>query len=461
MAFGHNSINQPILDFAQEIFSLLDQQWVDDQRGMNRMGYSQEEQKAIDNLVSLSKDLNLEVYQDSVGNIYIVLPGQNRNKKVLLAGSHIDAVKLGGRYDGTTGVVIGLATAKALIDNKIECDADFVIVIWRCEESPAFRKACLGSSLATKSDLSLLSLYSEYYQKDLSTLLTEKGFDLDQLRKHYCNKNIIFPSNAVSKAIEIHIEQSDLSQRKGSCDLAIASAIRGHVRTKSYIFITGEAGHSGTVPQSERKDAFLAALYFFEDFKKLAEAFEKNGQDIVYTCPIFETLPYASATTIPDKVRFYVEVRSQDVEVLNAFDHFLKNYPRVFANSCIYEAPEILTMAPVIFDEDLMEKIESLALSLGIKTTRVLSGATHDIGNLKNLSIPSSLIFVPHGHQGLSHHPQETLSLESFENPFLVGSPFWKALSMLYSIVIREEAEICLDESFVNQLLISGAKKLV
>jgi len=55
----------------------------------------------------------LDVHRDAVGNIFGTLPGTD-DERVILTGSHIDTVYLGGKYDGALGVLAGIAALDAL-----------------------------------------------------------------------------------------------------------------------------------------------------------------------------------------------------------------------------------------------------------------------------------------------------------------------------------------------------------
>src|SRR5437016_2697532 len=57
-------------------------------------------------------DAGLAVREDAVGNLFGRIDGDS--PRTVLTGSHIDTVRLGGRYDGALGVLSALAALRAL-----------------------------------------------------------------------------------------------------------------------------------------------------------------------------------------------------------------------------------------------------------------------------------------------------------------------------------------------------------
>src|ERR1700704_6481571 len=54
----------------------------------------------------------LAVREDAVGNLFGRLEGES--PRTILTGSHVDTVRLGGRYDGALGVLSALAALRRL-----------------------------------------------------------------------------------------------------------------------------------------------------------------------------------------------------------------------------------------------------------------------------------------------------------------------------------------------------------
>src|SRR5918911_725894 len=62
------------------------------------------------------RDAGLDVRFDAVGDVFGRLEGES--PRTILTGSHIDTVRLGGRYDGALGVLSALAAVRLLKDRR-------------------------------------------------------------------------------------------------------------------------------------------------------------------------------------------------------------------------------------------------------------------------------------------------------------------------------------------------------
>src|SRR5450631_2810315 len=63
-------------------------------------------------LASWMREAGLTVREDAVGNLFGRLEGDS--PRTILTGSHVDTVRLGGRYDGALGVLSALAALRVL-----------------------------------------------------------------------------------------------------------------------------------------------------------------------------------------------------------------------------------------------------------------------------------------------------------------------------------------------------------
>src|ERR1700704_6345898 len=63
-------------------------------------------------LADWMREAGLAVREDAVGNLFGRLEGEH--PRTILTGSHIDTVRLGGRYDGALGVLSALAALRRL-----------------------------------------------------------------------------------------------------------------------------------------------------------------------------------------------------------------------------------------------------------------------------------------------------------------------------------------------------------
>ncbi|MFL9594403.1 M28 family peptidase, partial [Aeromonas schubertii] len=69
----------------------------------------------------------LTVGVDSVGNIVGRREG-SRDLSPVMAGSHVDTVPMGGRFDGTAGVLTALEAVMALDETGVETERPIALI---------------------------------------------------------------------------------------------------------------------------------------------------------------------------------------------------------------------------------------------------------------------------------------------------------------------------------------------
>ena len=166
--------------------------------GGTRAGYSPEEDAAHELAAGWMRDAGLEVSTDDAGNLL-----GRRGEARVWAGSHLDTVPNGGRFDGALGVVAGIEAATRLRD------APLAVVAFRAEETGP-----MGS-------------------KRLSEL--------------------------PDAFLELHIEQGPALERAGE-PLGVVTAIAG--QAGGAVVFSGRADHAGTTPMGARSDALVEAARF-------------------------------------------------------------------------------------------------------------------------------------------------------------------------------------------------------
>ncbi len=89
------------------------------------------------------RDAGLEIREDPVGNIFGRLPGTQEHGAVM-SGSHTDAIPLAGAYDGTLGVVGGIAALAALKRAGFKPCRPLDAMMFTSEEPTRFGLSCIG-----------------------------------------------------------------------------------------------------------------------------------------------------------------------------------------------------------------------------------------------------------------------------------------------------------------------------
>ena len=125
--------------------------------------------------------------------------------------------------------------------------------------------------------------------------LAQAGGDAEAYR------DCVRPKGEIAAFLELHIEQGPVLEGEGKA-LAAVTAINGSVRSR--VTVTGFAGHAGTVPMGQRRDALTAA-------SEMILAVERIGgsePDLVATVGRIAALPGAQ-NVIPGRVSFTIDMR--------------------------------------------------------------------------------------------------------------------------------------------------------
>src|SRR5258707_12485333 len=99
---------KPDLDLARIMFQELES-GTRVGRGIVRASYGTGENLAHQLARRVAGELGLKIETDGALNLYMTLPGRERELPRILVGSHMDSVPQGGNYDGAAGVVAGLS----------------------------------------------------------------------------------------------------------------------------------------------------------------------------------------------------------------------------------------------------------------------------------------------------------------------------------------------------------------
>ena len=212
--------------------------------GANRPGGSAEEDRAHELAAGWMEEAGLAVEVDAAGNLI----GKTASPDVW-AGSHLDSIPNGGKYDGALGVVAGI--------EAVERVGRGAVVAFRDEE-----RGCTGSEA------------------------------------------FVVRGERPPTFLELHIEQGPVLEQAGA-PLGIVTGITGMVRAERVF--EGVAGHAGTVPMSARHDALVAAVEYVLHVRNRARAIE----GAVATVGRLEVEP-GVANVIPSRVRLSVDARAPD-----------------------------------------------------------------------------------------------------------------------------------------------------
>src|SRR6185437_6125078 len=128
------TVPEPDIALAERLFNTLADK-TRDTRGVTRASYGDGEQFAHDLLTAEARKVGLPTSVDACGNLYIRLPGSDPNGRMIIIGSHLDSVPMGGNFDGAAGVLTGLAVIAGWQKAGFRLADDVTVMAIRAEES--------------------------------------------------------------------------------------------------------------------------------------------------------------------------------------------------------------------------------------------------------------------------------------------------------------------------------------
>ncbi|MET4635831.1 Zn-dependent hydrolase [Kaistia defluvii] len=344
------------------------------------------------------QEAGLAIRLDAAGNLIGRREGRFPDHKTIVIGSHSDTVPDGGRFDGTAGVMAGIAVARSLQQDGAELDHPFEVIDCLAEEVSIFGLSCIGSravaGLLTPEQL-------ERPEPDTGEVLRDA---IDRM-----GGDVAYLAEArrddIAAYLELHIEQGPILQDE-RCDIGIVTAISGITRLE--IVIEGRADHAGTTPMNLRQDALAGAAAAVSVIAKDASRRAKAGHGhFVATVGEFRVEPNA-ANVVPSRVTLLVDARAEERSFMEGFVAELR--PLILramsgTGARITEFRAISDNRPALSDPLLLDVLEQSTEALGLAPRRMASGAGHDMAWFSRIA-PSAMIFVP-CKDGRSHTPEE------------------------------------------------------
>ena len=365
--------------------------------GVNRQALSAEDIAARHLLISWAGERGFTVSVDDIGNLFVRRSGLDAAAAPVLSGSHMDSQPRGGRFDGIYGVLAGLAALEALDDAGIATRRPIEVAAWTNEEGSRFDPGCMGSmafaGVSRIEDFAdIQDAAGVYFGNALAAMLAatpEAG-----------RRAIGFP---VAAYVEAHIEQGPVLEHADAA-IGVVTGIQGADRYVVDLF--GETAHAGTTPLAARKDAFQAAV---RAVAALNTAMADPSDVLRFTIGRFDVTPN-SPNTVASHVRFSIDLRHPEAEILAARGRIVEEACRTAAAPCAVRVTQTFRQPPSVFDPGVIDAVDDAARGLGLSRMRLPSGAIHDSGFMCG-ACPTGMIFVP-CFKGISHHEAEYASPE-------------------------------------------------
>ena len=365
--------------------------------GVTRPAWSDELFAAYEWLAGRGREAGLEPRIDAAGNLR--LEGHLGTGERIVAGSHVDTVPHGGRYDGALGVLSGLDAARALA-REGESRLPLSVIAFMDEEGTRFGTALFGSQAFAGADLSALGGRTDGDGIALADAMAARGYPFGELA---AARGV----DDVAAYLELHVEQGPVLEHEG-IDIGVVTSIVGLLALEARM--TGEANHAGTTPMRLRRDALAGAARAIGELRDLARA----GSEVTANVGTIAVEP-GGKNVVPGVCTFTIDVRAATRRRFAALDADVRGIVGRIAEEegLALEVSELYRLEPAELDAGLVDVVELAADLEGASTLRMPSGAGHDAMMIAPQR-PSAMVFVP-SRRGISHSPQEHTSPEHCE----------------------------------------------
>ena len=339
---------------------------------------------------------------DAAANLTGHVDGTGSGLGAIAVGSHCDTVPAGGRFDGIAGVLSGLEVARTLRENGVKLRHGFQVVDFLSEEPSVYGMSCVGSR-ALAGVLSAEHLaFQEPGGETLAQAINRMGGDAAKLT------GPLRDPGEIAAYVEVHIEQGPVLESR-KIPAGIVTAIVGISRTN--IYFTGQADHSGNTPMSMRRDALLGAAKLVVLADELARALNTDEDYFVGTVGQLNVEPNAS-NIVPGWVSMCLEYRSNSTPARKSYIEAVTAHGKRIAEELglkiSFEA--VSDADPAICDDAVRGAIRDACEKLQYEHLDMPSGAGHDAMHVARTA-PMGMIFIP-CLEGRSHCADEWVSSE-------------------------------------------------
>jgi len=369
---------------------------------ITRTYLSEQHKQAGEYLIGLMRRAGMEAGFDALGNIVGRYAAAGPHAPVVMTGSHQDSVRNAGKYDGLFGIITAIACVRDWHDRGKRLPFTLEVVGFGDEEGVRFGATLIGSkAMAGSFEPSWLD-QADDNGVTMRQALIDFGGDPDGWRDiDRRGKNVV-------AYVESHIEQGPVLLNEG-LPVGIVTAIAGASRLR--VSVSGLAGHAGTVPMGSRQDALTAA----SEMVLFVERHCQSRAGLVGTVGKMSVLPGA-INVIPQDVEFTIDVRSGDDSLRqNAVATFQSGFAEIaHRRNVTVNAAQFYAANATPCDLTLQAALAAAIEAHGVPVKYLPSGAGHDAMVFPAVA-PTAMLFVRCGNNGISHHPDETMTAEDAE----------------------------------------------
>jgi N-carbamoyl-L-amino-acid hydrolase len=343
-----------------------------------------------------------EVSIDAVGNVVGVYHGHDAGAPRLLAGSHYDTVRNGGKYDGRLGIFVPMACVRELHRAGRRPPFGIEVIGFAEEEGQRYKAVFLGSGALTGH---FDPAWLDQLDADgvpMRAAMQHAGLAVDDIAALRRD-----PARYLG-FVEVHIEQGPVLNEL-DLPLGIVTSINGSVRYLGTI--TGMASHAGTTPMDRRRDAAAGAAELVLYTERRAAAVPH----VVGTVGMLQ-VPNGSINVVPGRCTFSLDLRATTDAARDALAADVRaELERICAaRGLAFTLEETVRAAAAPSAAEWQRRWERAVAQLGLPVHRMPSGAGHDAMKLHEV-MPQAMLFVRGLHAGISHNPLESSTNDDIE----------------------------------------------
>lgn len=369
--------------------------------GVRRLAASAEDLLARAAFAQEAEKRGARMHTDPVGNMFATFAMAPDAESTVLVGSHLDSQPTGGRFDGTLGVLAGLAAASSIMRKGVRARHNITVANWTNEEGARFQPSLTGSSVfAGKMALNAALALEDRDGRSLGSALGAIG-------QRGCTP---FPLRPV-RNVELHVEQGDHLETGG---LHIGAVTSSWAARKISVAFLGEPSHTGPTPMHRRRDALRAAAAAITHFHAAMEK-EAEEHKLHWSAAKIVAEP-DSPNVVASRVTVWFEIRNPAHAVtVGVGDRFISSMRSLIdAQGLAFEIVRDEHRPGAMLDPVGVERVMQAALSLGFSATCMMTITGHDALTLQAI-MPSTLIFIP-SVGGLSHNEAELTQEDDIRN---------------------------------------------
>lgn len=192
------------------------------------------------------EEAGLAVWRDPAGNLIGRLEGSVPGGPAVVIGGHIDTREDASRYDGTLGVLLGIAAVERVIHQSVALRYAIEVVAFVEDAAGRFGPHRLGSkAMVGRLDPHVLD-WDDAYNVTQRQAMQSHGLDPEKI------VTARRPADAILAYLEVAAEAGPVLVQSGS-PVGVVQALSASAILR--VTLTGQTASAATVPMSGRRDA--------------------------------------------------------------------------------------------------------------------------------------------------------------------------------------------------------------